>query len=141
MRKLIIILTFLLSLSLTGQVFAAEPTSDPQSNNPAPVQHVVKAGDTLSRIASHYHVTLEHLIKINNITNPNKLKIGQIILISETSNISTQEQRQAAAPDATEEKNKEKNEEKYIVKAGDTLSRIAGAKGITVEAIVKANNI
>lgn len=37
----------------------------------------VKKGDTLSKIASKYGIPLKELIRINNISNPDKIFIGQ----------------------------------------------------------------
>ena len=43
--------------------------------------YVVKKGDTLSKIASKYNTTYQALASLNNIKNPNKIYIGQKILI------------------------------------------------------------
>ena len=42
---------------------------------------MVQAGDTLSAIAKKYNVTLEQLMKWNNIKNPDILTIGQRLVI------------------------------------------------------------
>lgn len=41
--------------------------------------HVVKAGDTLTKIAKQYGTTWQQLKKINNIKNANLIKAGQLI--------------------------------------------------------------
>ncbi|AGK99731.1 L,D-transpeptidase family protein [Desulfoscipio gibsoniae] len=43
--------------------------------------YTVQPGDTLWKIAQSFNTTLETLIAINNITNPNRIAIGQIITI------------------------------------------------------------
>ena len=43
--------------------------------------YVVQAGDTLSAIAKKYNVTLEQLMKWNNIKDPNLLTVGQRLVI------------------------------------------------------------
>ena len=43
--------------------------------------YVVQAGDTLSAIAKKYNVTLEQLMKWNNIKDPNILTVGQRLVI------------------------------------------------------------
>ena len=43
--------------------------------------YVVQAGDTLSAIAKKYNVTLEQLMKWNNIKDPNYLVVGQQLKI------------------------------------------------------------
>ena len=43
--------------------------------------YVVKSGDTLSGIAAKYGTTYQELAKYNNISNPNKISVGQVIKI------------------------------------------------------------
>ncbi|HRF96424.1 MAG TPA: LysM peptidoglycan-binding domain-containing protein, partial [Aggregatilineales bacterium] len=42
-------------------------------------EHTVQAGDTLSSIAERYGTTLESLLAVNQLINPNILSIGQVI--------------------------------------------------------------
>ena len=51
-------------------------------------KYIVKAGDTLSSIASRFNLSTDFLIEINNINNPQYISIGQIIELKpkETSN-------------------------------------------------------
>ncbi|RIW38505.1 LysM peptidoglycan-binding domain-containing protein [Bacillus salacetis] len=44
-------------------------------------QHIVKAGETLWAISEDYRVPFSDLVRINNISNPNYLFIGQKITI------------------------------------------------------------
>jgi peptidoglycan endopeptidase LytE len=47
--------------------------------------YVVKAGDTLSKIAKQFNMTVDVLLKMNpEITNPNFIKVGQTIRLSES---------------------------------------------------------
>lgn len=49
---------------------------------PAPaIYYTVKQGDTLSAIASRYGTNYQHLAKMNGISNPNKIFVGQKIRI------------------------------------------------------------
>jgi len=43
--------------------------------------HVVKGGENLSSIASKYGATVEEIVRANGITNPNRLKVGQELVI------------------------------------------------------------
>ena len=43
--------------------------------------YVVQAGDTLSAIAKKYNVTMEQLIKWNDIKNPDMITVGQQLKI------------------------------------------------------------
>ena len=54
-----------------------EPTAPPQGF----ITYTVKSGDTLYLIARRYNVSVNRLIEINSITNPNQLQIGQQLLI------------------------------------------------------------
>ena len=45
--------------------------------------YTVKKGDTLSAIAKKYGVTYQFLAKINNIPDPNKIYVGQVIKLHE----------------------------------------------------------
>jgi murein DD-endopeptidase MepM/ murein hydrolase activator NlpD len=55
------------------------------------MKYKVKAGDTLSKIARRNGVSLAQLLKANpQITNPDKIQIGQVINVPETSTETTQ---------------------------------------------------
>ncbi|MFL5675249.1 MAG: LysM peptidoglycan-binding domain-containing protein [Chloroflexota bacterium] len=58
---------------------SASPTAIPA---PTPVVYVIKKGDTLSKVANKFDVQLEDLLAANpTITNPNKISLGQEIII------------------------------------------------------------
>jgi LysM repeat protein len=48
---------------------------------PEPFVHVVGPAESLSYIASLYGVTVEDILAINDIPNPNRIRVGQEILI------------------------------------------------------------
>lgn len=53
------------------------------------MRYTVKRGDTLTKIAKDYGVTVEALAASNGLTNPNKIYVGQILLVpvSETNKV------------------------------------------------------
>ncbi len=53
---------------------AAQPTA-------APVTYTVKPGDTLSGIADLFGVTVDDIVRVNNIADPNSLAEGQMLKI------------------------------------------------------------
>ena len=91
-------------------------------------RYVVKAGDTLWKIAAIYKVTVPQLVTANKIVNPNLIYIGQVIIIPGQSGATPE----PVIPSAGS---------RYIVKAGDTLWKIATFYKVTVPQLVTANKI
>lgn len=65
----------------TSTPTASEAPPSPASSEPATsgATYRVKSGDTLSAIAARFNTTTRVLIRLNGITDPSKLKIGQIL--------------------------------------------------------------
>lgn len=78
--------------------------------------HVVKSGETMWGLANQYNVNVNTLQQINQLPDPNKLLIGQAILIPVYSTYHT-------------------------VKSGETLWQIAQQYGVSVEALIQANQL
>lgn len=58
------------------------PTATPEAlPTTQPVSYTVKAGDTLSGIAAMFGVTVDDIVRNNNITDPNTLAEGQVLVI------------------------------------------------------------
>jgi hypothetical protein len=61
-----------------------------QAAKPAPprnaegYEHIVKAGETLSQIATAYKVKVDAILKANNLKSANALKVGQKLFIPES---------------------------------------------------------
>ncbi len=73
---------------------AAQTTpAAPPKPAPSGTTYTVRAGDTLSGIASRYGTTYQHLAQINGISNPNLIRVGQILKISASSAESKPEQQ------------------------------------------------
>ena len=91
--------------------------------------YTVKTGDTLSKIANKYGVTVEHIAKMNNITNVNLIYPGQKlrIIANKSHSINTITNPNL---DIT-----------YIAKKGDTLWGIARKFGVTVDYLANKNDI
>jgi LysM repeat protein len=45
------------------------------------VIYLVRPGDTLTSIAKRYHTTVESLVRANNIREPDRLRVGQLLRI------------------------------------------------------------
>lgn len=95
--------------------------------------YTVKAGDTLSAIASRYSTSSSTLASLNSLSNPNLIYVGQVLKVS--SNASTSSSTSSSA------NNTVTTASSYTVKAGDTLSAIAAKYGTTYQALASANSI
>lgn len=78
--------------------------------------YTIKQGDTLYKIANTYNTTVDELVRVNGLTRPNDLAIGQNIFIPS-----------------------ENRSNPYTVISGDTMYRIAQKFGITLEELISAN--
>ena len=64
-----------------------ESTPNPiASSNVVPDQYIVQPGDTLSGIAVNYNTSLQSLLSVNNIQNPDLLEVGQVLIFPESPN-------------------------------------------------------
>lgn len=88
--------------------------------------YIVKAGDTLYSIAKKFNTTVDDLIKINNLTST-ALSIGQQLRVGINDDSGSTDEGGTTIP--------------YTVQAGDTLYSIAKKFNITLNDLVKTNNI
>lgn len=91
--------------------------------------YTVQAGDTLSAIAQKSNTSLQKLVQVNQLANPNHILVGQTIKLAEN---------KAEQADPFESANKKRV---YTVKSGDNLGRIARAHGTSVSQLVASNEI
>ncbi|AZU60829.1 LysM peptidoglycan-binding domain-containing protein [Neobacillus mesonae] len=78
--------------------------------------YAVKSGDTLWRISQMYGVTINQIITANGLDNPNRLVLGEALVIP--------------AP-----------YQQYVVQSGDTLWAISQRLGVTMQEIIHANQL
>jgi lysophospholipase L1-like esterase len=71
---------------LSGAVTPPPPTTtpEPEPTPPSETVYVVRAGDTLGKIARRFHTTTAKLADFNGITNANLIHVGQRIRIPPT---------------------------------------------------------
>lgn len=86
--------------------------------------YVVRAGDTLSAIASRTRSSVAAIARANALRNADRIVVGQRLTIPDGGTGGT---TGAAAT--------------YVVQRGDTLARIAERTGVTVAALVAANGL
>lgn len=93
-------------------------------------KYTVKSGDNLSAIAKKFKVDVDQLVKWNNIKNKDSISVGQVLIVSNNSNNS-----------ANQNSNSDSNKIVYTIKSGDNLSSIAKKYGVSLDQIKKWNNI
>lgn len=91
----------------------------------------VGRGDSLSLIAAMYGMTVQELMDLNGLTNPNHVWIGQQLQVS-GSRAAVQPVVSASASGSVAY---------HVVQAGDSLSAIAAYHGVTQQAIMAANGL
>lgn len=99
------------------------------------ITYTVRRGDTLSQIAAAYGVTVASIIEINNIQNPDLIFPGQKLRITDSSNTTLNQ------PVEQTVSNTNSTKFIYIVRRGDNLSQIARLYGVSVQYLVRVNNI
>ncbi|WP_257447924.1 LysM peptidoglycan-binding domain-containing protein [Archangium lipolyticum] len=98
--------------------------------------HTIRQGDTLSALARKYNTSVDALAKANNIRDPNRIMAGQRLVIPD--GFDAPNRPGAAGPAGSSDRFETRA---YTVRAGDTLSGIAGRYGTSVSAIAQANGI
>lgn len=86
---------------------------------------IVRRGDTLSQIASRYNTSYQYLAKINDISNPNLIFVGERIYVPSLENSNLGDTSHIL----------------YIVKRGNTLSQISRLYGVSINSIAELNDI
>ena len=62
---------------------ATEAPAPTETATPGPAIHVVSAGETIESISLRYRVDVNQLVALNNLTNPNRLSVGQELYLPE----------------------------------------------------------
>lgn len=59
---------------------AVQPTPIPDTNS-GPTNHTVVSGESLGAISVKYDISMDEIMQANNLTDPNQLQVGQVLLI------------------------------------------------------------
>jgi LysM repeat protein len=120
-------------------VEASNPPVQPPPVVAAPeaagTEYVVVKGDSLWKIAKKNGVTVKAIEAANPGIDPARLKVGQKISIPAASSAPE------SATGVTGSASAAPGQEIYIVKSGDTLSKIAKSYGTTIKAIESENGL
>jgi LysM repeat protein len=134
-----------LTVAGTAAAPAAPAPSTPAPSSPAPTtpapeapapsasgttSYTVAAGNTLSGIAARFGTTTRNLMSLNGITDANRIRIGQVLLVAGTAAAAPAAPATTSGPTTT-----------YTVAARDTLSGIAARFGTTTRNLMALNGI
>ncbi len=108
---------------------------------PATRVHIVAAGEHLTGIANRYRTTIDAIVQLNRISNPNRIFPGQHLLVPVAATSAGAASAGAAAATAAPRKPSAAPSVAHRVAAGETLTSIANHYGTTIEAIVALNHL
>jgi membrane-bound lytic murein transglycosylase D len=104
--------------------------------------HIVKQGDTFSRIAKLYGVDLDPILQINQLKKTSRLSKGMDLLIpiplSQESKPVTVVAKKTGDGKSQTSRPKEMT---YVIKKGDSLWSIANERGVNIGALSRWNNL
>jgi LysM repeat protein len=101
--------------------------------------YTIKKGESLSSIAARNRMSWKKLADYNLISNPNKVRVGQVILIPDSGSSAARTTPAANTP--TSPRVEITSGKTYVVQSGDSLSVIAQRYGTKVSALKSVNNL
>lgn len=105
-------------------------TTTAQTSSSKTILHVVRWGEQLSGLAARYGTTVAAIVRLNNLTDPNRILAGQRLLIPVPGSATPQSAPSSASAVVT-----------HRIKPGETLTAIAARYGTTVAAIARLNGL
>lgn len=153
--------TMVASKSPKGKVTAKASRTPTITLTPTLTEYIVGAGDTLGAIGVEYDISIEDILVMNPQLNPDRLSIGDVIIIPTLTPTLTSSPRPTRTPKVrrtktpiisntrTPAKNRTPRSSAtqkipsttrdYTIQSGDTLLDIAFEYDVSVEALLKAN--
>ncbi len=117
----------------------------------ADTRHEVRGGESLSLIASRYSVPVSRLAELNNLDRPYRLRAGQVLLLPDKKaqpGITSATVASSSAPALVTVATRvavpaeaSAADGRYVVRRGDTLSKIASRHGLTEGKLMELNGI
>jgi len=132
-----------------GQVLVIPGVGSPDSGdiieNPliagTPTIHIVQPGETLSAIAQSYGLTVEQIMQINEISDPNRIERYQELTVWTTNSVTSVVVEDDALPEEFVSGASSVASVSYTVQAGESLSQIARRYGLSWTTLAQINNI
>lgn len=133
-RRLIGVLVLLVVI-----LIVAVPAHSTQAQGGTQTTYTVQPGDNMFRISLRFGISVQALAAANNISNPNIIYVGQVLIIPAPGTVPPP--ANPGTPPTTPPPAPTTPAGTYTVVRGDTLSRIAQRFGISLAALISANNI
>jgi LysM repeat protein len=111
-------------------------TPEPYVGSSTPTEtYIVRKGDMISQLAVDFDTTTAELVRLNNLSNPDVLYVGQELRVpAGRGGASKSSTSSSSAPSV-------KKGGTYTIQKGDTLSGIAVAAGVSINELRSLNNI
>jgi LysM repeat protein len=100
--------------------------------------YIVQPGDTFAAIARRYNISVDALAALNGIVNPGQVAIGTVLVVPGPGN---NYPGGTIAPTAMPTNPVPAKPNSYVVKPGDNLYRISIKFNVTLDALMRANNL
>src|SRR4030095_15306369 len=118
----------------------------------AETQHRVRSGESLSAIATRYGTSIAAIAELNNLDPPYRITAGQVLALPGSRQqaplavVASAARPEAVAPPPAKVPTPPtgvvgSEENRYVVKRGDTLEKIAAKNGLSQESLMELNNI
>jgi len=123
--------------TVTPTAAPSPPPPPAEPEGPAEETYTIQPGDSLADIAALYSTTVEELLRLNDLPDPNLLYTGQTIVVPLWSGpppeppSATPSSEPPPAPTANV----------HVVEEGETLSTIAERYGTTVDELLRLNDV
>lgn len=107
-------------------------------------EHRVRRGDSLSKIAAEYRVSLAALMRVNGLSGRDVIRVGQMIRLPVDGGDAAPvalASAAAPAPVPTPEPAATSTDGAYVVRRGDSIERIASRLGVDPNALIASNGI
>ena len=122
-------------LTIPASCEKTQPSSCANLSTGGEELYVVVSGDNISTIAKKFGVKSSDIIRVNNLQNPDKLKVGQQLKIPSKGEVITKSTTNIAVEHTLSQ------DGTYTVVSGDSLSSIAKRFGVKTSDIIRANNM
>lgn len=110
--------------------------------------HRVARGETLQTIAGRYGTTVQELVFVNRIKNPNRLSVGTELTVPSLGEVSALRatSRATSRPSRLEGARADEADQKegapyHVIRRGDTLSAIARSYGVPLKSLLSWNSM